>query len=768
KNIIKSIKITGGKSFLNSVLLSFLGVSTGDPIYFDTFYIIKEKLEKYYKSMGFRDVNVFVHGENGNILIAVDEGPRYYIDEIVLKYGDIKSVFRFDKRFFTPDVLNEYIDKFRKNLQLEGIWGVSLIREEIFKQEKGVFWDLLLVDPFSMIFGKNILVKSVIEMSGGSKFNFVIDKNIAAIEDKKFIEDFIASNLKSFDPISIREVELHLEEALSERGYVKPEVEIDLKDGVINLHINFEDIVKSIKVIISANGKKLPISVETYLKELIAVGSFEEAKKRIVNILNSMGYLNAKVLDYSLTQDDNNIIFLANVSLGDGVTIIREVYLDGEKILENVGLAPDEKNIEKVRKRLLEVLSTKKFVKEVYFEKNEGGRYYFKSETRDIEITDILSNSEKLDSKVKRKFFSKDPFLTTEKFIDIRDYIITNKNAENLFIDFMEFDNKSILILNKLDGKPNRFFGSLSYDSLDRISGEIGYSRFDILNSSRTFSAMVRGSFNENSINFSLLGRKTVLGVLDDYYLLSYKERDESDFEYKQFSGESSFRFKKNIFEMVFGVKYELSEIQNTDFNIINNSRYMHNFKILSIPLSFTLKSRGFELYNDRGLRGSFGEQLSFSNSSNFQIHRLSLEGYETFNNRYFFDVVLDFNKITGDDVPLYYLLTLGGPKYMKAFSYRDLGRKDPDTGATIGDKSTIYSKYMFGYKPMDNIIFGPFFEYAAIGEDFGKLKYYKDIGVELLITVKELGNFGFSYAYNPFDPYKGKQAFYINFGVNF
>lgn len=767
KNIIKSINISGGRSFLDSVLLSFLGVSVGDPIYFDTFYKIKEKLEDYYRSSGFKDVHVFVKGEDGDIFIFIDEGPRYYIDEIVFKYGETETVFRFGKRFLTPDVINDYVDKFRKKLNLDGIWGVSVVREEMLIKDKGIFWDLFLVDPFSMIFGENILMKSVVEMSGGSKYNMLIDKNISDIEDKKFIEDFVATGLKNFEIITIREVELYLEEALSERGYIKPKVEIDLKDGNINIHVDFENIVKSIKVLIYADGKKLSIPVEPSFTELIATGKFEEVKGRIVSILNSMGYTAAEVLNYSVTQNDNNLIFLANVSLSNIMTI-KDVYLDGEKVLNNVGLIANSQNIERIRKALLENLSAKKIIKGVDFEKAEGDKYYFKSDTKEIKIVDILSNSENLSSKIQKRFFSSSKFLTTEKLIDIRNYIMINKNAENLFIDFIDIDNNSILILKKLDGKPNRFFGSLSYDSVDKISGELGYSRFDILNSSRTFSVVGRGSSKENSINFFLAGKKTVLGMLDDYYLLSYKEKDEFDFNYHQFLGELRFRLKKDIFETSSGVRYEDSEIKDTDFNSINDNKYKGSSKILSIPISFIVKNKGFELYNDTGFKVVFTEQLSFSEHSNFQIHKLSLEGYKRLVDRYLVDINLEFNKITGDKPPLHYLFTLGGPKNMKAFSYRDLGRKDSETGATIGDRSTIYSKYMLGYKPMDNIIFGPFFEYAGIGEDFDKLIYYKDIGVELLITVKELGNFGLSYAYNPFEPYKGKQAFYINFGINF
>jgi len=95
KILIRSINIKGRNDYLESTLLPYLGVSIGDPIYLDTLYNIKKNLEEFYKNNGFKDAIVSVKDDSENILINVEEGDRYYIDEIEIVYNNTRKVFTF-------------------------------------------------------------------------------------------------------------------------------------------------------------------------------------------------------------------------------------------------------------------------------------------------------------------------------------------------------------------------------------------------------------------------------------------------------------------------------------------------------------------------------------------------------------------------------------------------------------------------------------------------------------------------------------------------
>jgi len=103
QNLIRSINIKGERRYLESTLLPYLGVSIGDPIYLDTLYNIKKNLEEFYKNNGFKDAIVSVKDDSENILINVEEGDRYYIDEIEIVYNNTRKVLHLNLRFLAQN-----------------------------------------------------------------------------------------------------------------------------------------------------------------------------------------------------------------------------------------------------------------------------------------------------------------------------------------------------------------------------------------------------------------------------------------------------------------------------------------------------------------------------------------------------------------------------------------------------------------------------------------------------------------------------------------
>jgi len=93
-------------------------------------YNIKKNLEEFYKNNGFKDAIVSVKDDSENILINVEEGDRYYIDEIEIVYNNTRKVFTFKPSLFSPKLIEKYLDAFNYELKQQGIWGAKIIKEE--------------------------------------------------------------------------------------------------------------------------------------------------------------------------------------------------------------------------------------------------------------------------------------------------------------------------------------------------------------------------------------------------------------------------------------------------------------------------------------------------------------------------------------------------------------------------------------------------------------------------------------------------------------
>jgi len=92
-----------------------------------------------------------------------------------------------------------------------------------------------------------------------------------------------------------------------------------------------------------------------------------------------------------------------------------------------------------------------------------------------------------------------------------------NKNAEYISLNMTEMDNKTILTINKIEAKPNRFYGSISFDSVDKLTLELGYKRFNIFDTGRVLGLSGKISTNEKSISLSVSGQKTI-GRIGDVF----------------------------------------------------------------------------------------------------------------------------------------------------------------------------------------------------------------------------------------------------------
>ncbi|MEF3254865.1 MAG: BamA/TamA family outer membrane protein [Deferribacterales bacterium] len=765
KQVIKSLTINGNRRFLKSTLLKNLPISIGDPIYYDTVYKIYESFDRFYKNNGFIDALLKVSNNNGDIVISVNEGDRYYIDEIIIKSDVEEKRYIFKATPYSDDLIKYYLNPFKRDLKRKyNLWNIDSVKDDFIPKGRYISITTVL-DPTSY-WGRNLLLSKKIVLGKGERYKLDIKGLRITENDRKEVEEYIYDNLDSFDTFAKRSLEVKLEDLLMDKGYIKPEVYINIDNEAISVDIRFEQKTRKIGINIYHGDDKLELSNLNLIREKIVSGNEDDIKQIILDYFRKEGYNNVKILNFDFKVYDDEIKVDIKIDLGEKRKI-RNLYLQGELLYKNIDAIYDESNLDKFKQMVYNEAGKKGVVKGVDIEKYENGDLYLKVEVEEIKISDVLSNSERLGGKVFKRYFRNDNRLTLKKWYEIHDYIMRNKNAEYIFIDTVSIDNNTFLIINKIDGKPNRIFGGVSFDSVDKLSMEMGYNRFDFLEGSRTLTLKGRVSFKERYLIGSLGGPKTIFATIDDFYSVSLKDRDEDDFKFNQGDIESFFRWHSDRVETIFGLNGEYLDIKETDYSLLNDKKFRKEYLIFHLPLTISIKTKDYELLTNWGGRIQLYEQFSISNKDNFNVYKLSLNLYKTFKRDYLIGFDTEVGRGEGKDIPLTYLFTLGGPYKMKAFSYRELGSKDLN-GGTVGDRSYLYSRAKFGYRVNENIIFGPFFEYAGIGDRFGELSYYKDLGLELNVIVQELGFISMSYGYNPFNPCKGSHAFYINFGVSF
>lgn len=766
---IKSINFKGNFSVLSSQLLLASGINIGDPFYIDTFYNIRKNIETFYKNNGFIDAEIRVTSDDENINIEVDEGLRYYIDEIEIVIDEEKKSIKIPIKPYTEEIINKEVEKAKEFLKNNYYFNSKVLRQDLIK--KGIKRIYPLDDPIPLLISfikGGVVIKPVIYISKGEQHKLNIKSKFDF--DNTGIKRFFIENFKTTDKFDIRELELKLSEYLEASGFINPEVDITIDNNEITVTIDAENYIRSFNIDLYINNQKNSDLIDSNLKSLILACQDDKAKKYLEDKLQSEGYGEFVIKDYNIQRSQHSVSGKIVVETAIPKTI-KAIFVNGKRYetSKTYKLYPQE--IENLRKEIYTSFSDSCWISGLNIEKIENDSIFFTLNCSTPHISEILSNTDEIVSKIKKRFFKDDDILTTSKFEELYDYLLRNKNSEKVSLQQFNIDNETILAINRLKGKENRIYGIIGYDSIDRFSLELGYNRFDILNSGRTLSLSVKKSYNETSLLLSLAGQKTIHKNVDDYLAINIKDRDETDFEFKEATPTAISKITLDNLQLYIGLSLTYLDIYKTSFSKYYSNIYEKDYNLLNIPLKLIYNSKDFESLSGDGFSISLSETPIFTKDSTIIESRAKFEGFKSLmNNPFLLKLTADLQHITGDKykIPVNYLITLGGPQRMKAYGYRELGFKDPITNATIGDKALVYSEIFLGYKPIDFVLIGPFFEYALSGDDFSEMREAKDLGIELIISQKGVGFFSMSYAYAPFKPYKGSNALYVNFGVNF
>ncbi|MGB9731777.1 MULTISPECIES: POTRA domain-containing protein [Calditerrivibrio] len=767
--LIRSINFKGNFSILNSQLLLASGINIGDPFYIDTLYKIRKNIEAFYKNNGFIDAEIKVDGDGENIKIVVDEGLRYYIDEIEIVIDeDVKSI-KIPIKPYTEETINKEVEKAKELLKNNYYFNSKVLRQDLII--KGIRRIYPLDDPIPLLITLikgGVVIKPVIYISKGEQYKLNIKNDFDF--DNMSIKKFFIDHFNTTDKFDIRELELKLTEYLEASGFINSEVDITIEDREIFIKIDADNYVRSFDINLFINNQKNSDLIDSNLKSLILSCQDDEAKKYLEDKLRSEGYEEFAIKDYNIIRSQNSVKGRIVVETKTPKTI-KAIFVNGKRYETKKIYKLYPQDIDNLRKEIYQSYSNNCWITGLNVEKIENESIFFTLNCSTPHISGILSNTYEVVNKIKKRFFNDNDTLTTSKFEEIYDYLLRNKNSEKVSLQQFNIDNETILAINRLKGKENRIYGIFGYDSIDRFSLELGYNRFDILNSGRTLSLSVKKSYNETSLLLSLAGQKTIHKIVDDYLAINLKDRDENDFEFKEATPTAISKITLDNLQLYVGLSLSYLDIYKTSFSKYYADIYEKDYKILNVPLKLIYSSKDFESLSGDGYFISISETPIFTKDNTIVESRGKFEVLKLLpKSPFLLKLTAELQHLSGDKdkIPVNYLIVLGGPQRMKAYGYRELGFKDPITNATLGDKSLTYSQIFLGYKPIDFVVIGPFFEYALYGDDFNKMSIAKDLGLELIISQKGVGFFSMSYGYAPFSPHRGSNAFYMNFGVNF
>jgi len=770
--IIKSITFKGNLYILNSQLLSIIGVNKGDQLYTDSFYKIRENILNFYKDNGFLDVDVDIEFNDGFVVVKIDEGSRYFVDKIDFIVDGNIITKNIHIKPYSEKIIEDEILSVLKSLQKDLFLGNKVLRRDlIFNGHKRVYFANDPLSSLLSVFKSGVILKPVIYINKGTKYNFNIHGDFLSPSIKEEIKQFFLENFVSFETFDLRELELKIIEFLSSKGFINTNIDIHIDGNKIDIHVDAKAFIKNYSLEIFLNNIKSNDINDDLLKFYISSYEDTKAKEHILDKLKSIGYESAKISDYSINRMSDKITGKIYITTG-AIKYINNIYVNKTEYKPKKKYKISQTDIENLRREIIDNYASRCLIKGLNLQKIESDNIFFDLFCDTAEISEIISNSEEIVGKIKKRFFSNDKTFTNKKFEELTDYLLKNKNSEKVYIEPFHVDNDTILVINQLKSmENNRIFGSLSYDSVDKLSFEAGYNRFDILNSSRTLQLSLKQSFLETSVLTSLSGQKTIHRNIDDYIAILYKDRDENDFNFRETAFKTLIRLNVENLKFYIGLSASYLDIYDTDFSLNYEKLYKKNYKVFSIPLRLSYTTENYSSFIGYGLSAILSTTPIFTNEIYSLETKIRTEGFKSiFTNNFLLKGTFELNTLTGEKkkIPATQLYTLGGPQKMKAYRYREIGFKDPQTTATIGNKNILYTNLFLGFKPMDQVIFGPFFEYAGYGDRLDNLEYAKDLGLELIISQQNVGFFSMSYAYAPFNPYKNSSSFYINFGINF
>ncbi|MDY6821421.1 MAG: BamA/TamA family outer membrane protein [Deferribacterota bacterium] len=795
---IKNIDIKDNIAFLDSTIIRASGVRRGMELSKVNIEKMKDNIVKYYKENGYVDAAIKkVSYDKGNLIVRIEEGKLYVVDDVFVEIENERgreftylekikdnglNLFNIAGINIVPSAFNKktvdyYRNQLRKSLNKEGYINSKI--EYSLKDSSFTHPFVNLNMPFSTVlsiipfFHKNVIIVYKVEL--GEKYNF----HVNGVPDKlkNEIINIISDNLKGIDIFSIRESELKIQRFLISKLYMQPLVNIDVEKNILSVSITYRGSYDRVEYDIDFKRSDDKQMIGLIKKLGIYATDFNfinNIKSFIISNLKERGYYSPLVALY-IDAKDKTLIVKGNVEEGSKYTI-RDIYLNGRLYKKNLNITAEKEDIETIKKNLRDRLSKIYYLinlslgKKSVIDSLNVVDLYFKADYRKAVIEDVYIYKPLIYERVVKRYLNRERFIINRDIQKLRDTIDKQPHIESYHIRpiYYNDNNTADLVVYTEESPKNRFYGSLGYDNVDKISFFLGYVRKNFLGSMNSLEILGGVTSKEKEIGFSLTGFDIFGYNLSNISSFSFRDRDEDDFDYRR--SRFNLGFNKIGVNYFLGalVYYEHLDIYETDFTeeIENIFEREYDNYGLSLEYKYYLVDNKYSPKN--GAIFDFRlTPVNFFKDDDFYKNEFGLSLYKSIA-KILITVKGEIGAIAGSnsDIPAVYRYTLGGPNKMKAYDYREIGSEDRN-GVVYGGKYYYYSLFYLAYNLFPMVYLGPFFEIGDAFDDFNDSHGYKDIGLMFELKSK-VGSFTTSYAVNPEDNEKSRQAFYISFETTF
>ncbi len=800
--VVKSISFKGNFYFLKHQLMGVIGLYPNDLYSQEKLEIARINLIEFYRSKGFHDVDITYTALDGDIVYKIDAGMKQIITDLKILGLENELKIKLDEELiFNKDNIDIIKDKLKLKLKKAGYFNSKIIvkyeknkRYPIYFDSNNLFQSFL---SFMKMGHQGITLKFIV--AKGEKYSIVVTNDIGTELDD-LIRNIIYEKLDKINIFSFRNLEYSLEVVIKETFEIESNVRVSIKDNVILVDVTTKNKIDILEVEIEY--KKL--SKNSFIPEKNIVKGKEDAFiKNLKAILKKQGYYKPKLiskkyeekatvlkeiqkkikdkvnLDVSIKKLENMEFFnktkeivIFKIDEGPRYKVANNI-INGKKYKVNSKLFADDTGIEKSKKLLSKELGKKFYFNYLIIDKIQGNDdntvdIYYKNTLKTYNVIGVNVNNSNVQNIVNYRFFSDDKKLTTEKYINIKKFLNSQKAILSHRLKLIKVDNNNVIIsIYLIYREPNSLYGGISYDSVDKLSFYIGYTRYNIFNSAHDMNILVASSFREQFAGISLYSSNFYFTDVTNIVELSTKTRDEDDYSYD--TNKLKLRLSYDYFNSVFtsDLYYETIKTRDEDYDNEILNRINDNFK--NVGMSFIYNYNHYdnmlEPKNGFGIKLVSNPVYSMDDEDYFVINTITYSVYYTIFKKWTTSFRNEIGKIDGDDgvIPLTYRYTLGGPYRMRAYDYREIGASD-SRDKIYGGKRLFYLEVNENYSINKFLSVGAFFEAGQAENTYSKDYFQKDAGVYFGVDTP-LGQLKLSFAADTED--NSKNAFYIIFGTS-
>ena len=524
---VGDIKIKGNNYFSTKKLKSVGGIKRGDELADVTIANARNRISDLYKGSGFFDASVRIDSvpaeksQEAGLLITIDEGKRATVEDIVFT-GD--KVFR-DKELAPLLKIHKgdyYSDKYLKS-------GIKTV--EKFYTDKGYM--KVLISPPELLYdeGKGQVLVTLSIDSG--PYIEVLLKGVKAMEPDTLKKELLIWKDKAIDTAALDESADTLTQYYRGNGYYFATVtySIDRHDDK-NFKIIFnvtEGILVTIREIVFTGNhyfrnKILTSYLHTEKGKFLIADVLKEDIKEITNLYKNSGFLDAKISDDVVFNEDDKTLSI-RVTVEEGIqTFITKIQIDGnttftlDEIRGHIKLHEGQPyNESQVMDDLYSIQSF--YVQKGYIYASVDLKSKYSPDKKEVVIDYIITEDKPVyigDIYVSGNYFTKEYVIRRELLIkegDLYSYADILRSQRKLIglgtfkdIKFEPLnpevkDYRKDMSLKVEEGYPGNVEFGAGYGDVEKIRGMFGTSYKNILGTGRQIDLKIEGSSIEQKFS---------------------------------------------------------------------------------------------------------------------------------------------------------------------------------------------------------------------------------------------------------------------------